>query len=76
VHKILRLGRVGVVGELDLAEIVMLLYGHVFDGAVNDVDFSVYLKKPCQVKFLEKLNYFHFHGLVGYGYRNYAALTP
>jgi hypothetical protein len=53
----------------------MLLYDRVFDGAVNDVDFSVFWKKTCQVKFLKKLKYFHFHGLVGYGHRNYAALT-
>ena len=53
----------------------MLLYGRVFDGAVDDVDFSVFLKNTCQVKFLKKLNYFHFYGLVSYGHRNYAALT-
>ena len=64
-----------VVGEFDHVEIVILLYGRVFDAAVDDVDFSFFLKNTCQVKFLEKLNYFHFHGLVGYCHWNYVALT-
>ena len=64
-----------VVGEFDHVEIVILLYGRVFDAAVDDVDLSFFLKNTCQVKFLEKLNYFHFHGLVGYPGQEHQSLT-
>jgi len=53
----------------------MLLYGRVFDGTVNGVDFSFFLKKTCQEEFLKNLNYFHCHGLLGCSHRDYAALT-
>jgi hypothetical protein len=59
VNKLLRLGAGTVVGEFVLVGILMLLYGHVFDAAMAEFDFSVFSKKPCQVKSLEKLKYLH-----------------
>jgi len=47
--------------------------GCVFDDAVDVVNFPLFLKKPCQVNLLKKRNY--FHSLIGYGHRDYAALT-
>ena len=63
------------VGGFDLAGIVMLLYGRIFDGAVAGVDFPLFSKKPCQVNFLKNINYFHYRGLVGCNHWDYAALT-
>ena len=40
--------------KFDLVWIVMLLQGRVIDGAVAGVDFQLFPKKPCQVKFLKK----------------------
>lgn len=61
--------------EFNLVGIVMLLYGRVFDGAVDGIDFPLFLKKPCQVNFLEKLKYFYSQGVVGCGHRDYVAFT-
>jgi hypothetical protein len=46
--------------ELDLVEIVMQLYGPVFDGVGAGVDFQLFSKKPCQVIFFKTKNNFIF----------------
>jgi hypothetical protein len=53
--------------------IVVPFCGRVFDDAVDGINFALFLKKPCQVNLLKKRHY--FHRLIGYGHRNYAALT-
>jgi hypothetical protein len=53
----------------------MLLYGRVFDVAVDGTDLPLFSKKPCQVNFLKNQNYFHCHALVDSGHWNYATLT-
>jgi hypothetical protein len=61
--------------EFDLVGIVVLFCSRVFDAAVDTVNFPLFLKKPCQVNFFKKRNYFYLHGLISYGLQDYAALT-
>jgi hypothetical protein len=53
----------------------MLLHSHVFDDAVDGIDFPLFSKKPCQVNFLEKLKYSHSQRFVACGHQDYAAFT-